>query len=196
MSKLQTDNSHLEAKIQVRIDALSGIDFPKILECYAGRGIIWDSIKTRLKKEIKITKIEKEKFKSPKMALPGDCLKYLKSINLDSFDIIDLDAYGIPFDQMETLFNRNYKGRVIVTSIQSMHGGIPKKLAQINGISDKIRRAAPSLINSKFVEFISSYLYNHNIKSVRGITCGRKHYFWYYGGNGNVSNLRTERKSA
>lgn len=96
---MKTDNSYIEEKIDLRISAISEKKSVTVLDCYAGTGKLWTLVKQRTGCNISVVGIEKENGKN-KYALPGDNIKYLKNIDLSKFDIIDLDAYGIPFAQL------------------------------------------------------------------------------------------------
>lgn len=98
----KTDNSFLQDKIALRINNLPKQDKLKVLDCYAGDNIIWNNIKRIISnREINILKIE-QKSKSG-IYLKGDNIKYLKTIKINEFDIIDLDAYGIPYKQLNII---------------------------------------------------------------------------------------------
>lgn len=119
-----TDNSFFQEKVNLRLQAISGMESVRVLDCFAGTGKIWKAVKRKSSAKIFVLGIEKERGKNID-ALPGSNLKYLASMNLSRFDVIDLDAYGIPYDQLSLLFRRGYSGRVIVTAIQSGMGHYP-----------------------------------------------------------------------
>jgi hypothetical protein len=184
MSNLQTDNSYLEDKIKIREKAIQGRSKVKVLDCFAGEGLIWSHLKNRIKVEIEIIGIDKKKTK--KLNLIGDNRKWLKSLNLNKFDIIDLDAYGIPFDQLEIIFKREYKGIVVVTFIQSMYGCLNKKMLQKIGYTDGMIKKIPSLIYRDGYDKILLYLALNGVKKIYEISRGKKHYFYF--------NLKTDQK--
>src|SRR3954465_4124097 len=96
----QTDNSYLEGKVQDRLASLQHItkDTVTVLEAFGGDGIIWSLVKERTDKKISVLRIDKKQNKRG-IYLKGDNLKFLKSIDISGFDIIDLDAYGSPYNQ-------------------------------------------------------------------------------------------------
>jgi hypothetical protein len=175
---LKTDNSYFNEKVQLRLDCIKGKKCISVLDCFSGTGRLWQSVKSKSKVKILITQIEKEPGKN-KMALPGDNLKYLKSIDLSKFDIIDLDAYGIPIAQLNILFDRNYKGIVIVTAIQSMLGSLPKKLLYELGYTKQMIDKIPTLFNRNGIDKLKNYLYLHSIQSIEGYFIDRKNYFYF-----------------
>jgi hypothetical protein len=103
--------------------------------------------------------------------LKGNNLKYLKTLNIHDFDVIDLDAYGIPFAQCEILFTRRYAGIVHVTVIQSGMGQLPKGMLYVLGYPSKMTSKCPSLFNHDGIQKFLDYL------SIRGVS--EIEYFWY-----------------
>jgi hypothetical protein len=110
--------------------------------------------------------------------LPGDNLKYLKSIKLD-YDIVDLDAYGIPFKQLEILFKRNYIGTIIVTAIQSGMGVLPKGMLHKLGYQQSMVDKIPTLFSRNGIEKLKNYLYLYGVKQITGYFINRKNYFYF-----------------
>jgi len=184
---LKTDNSHFQEKVLLRIEGIKQIKDPVILECYSGTGKIWDEVQKITGKKIKILKIEKEYKKGNKIYLPGDNLKYLKSINLHMFDCIDLDAYGIPFKQLEIIFNKQYKGIVFVTAIQSMLGNMPYGLLKANGFTEQMIKKCQTIFTKKGVGLLNNYLYLNGVESVKGYSINRKNYFMF-----NIKKTKNE----
>ena len=113
------------------------------------------------------------------MALTGDNLKVMPSIDLKKFDIIDLDAYGIPYAQLQEVFKQEYKGYVIVTAIQSMMGQLPIKMLEEIGYTKSMIKKIPTLFSSNGFEKLKNYLYLHEIKQITGYFIGRKNYFYF-----------------
>ncbi len=184
MSNLQikkTDNSHLVEKVKLRLDCLDEIekDEVKILECYSGTGVIWDEVKKHTKKDLKILKIEKRIFKDS-VYLVGDNLKFIESIDINKFDIIDLDAYGSPVKLLEIILKKGYKGCVHCTYIQTMFGGLDKKMLNKLGYSDSMINKIPSLFNKNPLEKMLFYLNTYNVKCVKGYFLKNKNYFYFF----------------
>ena len=63
---MKTDNSHKIEKILLRIEALSLLSKKevRVLDCYAGRGVMWTEVAKRTDKNLKVLQIEKEKGKN------------------------------------------------------------------------------------------------------------------------------------
>ncbi len=180
MSSRQIDNSYLQEKIKLRVNSLNEIKKKDIFvfEAFCGDGVIWDEVKKRTNKNIKILKVDKKANKSG-LYLKGDNLKFLSSIDLTKFDIIDLDAYGSPYRQLAEIFKREYKGIVHLTFIQSMLGGVNHDLLVELGYSKKMIKKCPTLFSKNGLNKILSYLSKHDIKKTTGVFVNNKNYFYF-----------------
>lgn len=177
----KTDNSRLEEKLKIRqeiIDKTEGV--VRVLECYAGKGVIWTELKRRNpSRTIDVMQIEKEKGKNLR-ALCGDNTKFLTVLDLSKFNVIDLDAYGIPAKQIEIVSNSSFSGYVVVTAIQSMQGGVPKEILRANGITDEMLAKIKSIFNTQCIKYLKNFLYLCGVKKIRGYFLPeRKNYFYY-----------------
>ncbi len=135
MNKVKTDNSNFTTKVLIRLN-----NIPKknvtVLDCYHEYGKIWNEIKRQFKHNIKIVSIDKKPESNA--VYKGDNIKYLKTIDLTKYDIIDLDAYGMPFFQLECIFKSNIKKAIIFyTCIFTVYGGLQRKLLYQLGYTKK-----------------------------------------------------------
>ena len=110
-------------------------------------------------------------------------MKILPSLNLNQFDIIDLDAYGVPFDQLDYIFSTGFEGVVCVTMIGTFFKMLPKKLLLHLGYSEEMIKKAPVLCCSNGLKKMFDYLEANGVRSVRGLLkqgAGKnKNYFWF-----------------
>ena len=162
----------------LRLSALPDNEEVNILDCYRGNSETWKEVIKRSNKKINILGIDKDKHYEG-LYLQGDNLKFLPTIDLDQFDVIDLDAYGVPFKQLEILFSKNYKGIVIVTFIQSVMGNINKKLLLKLGYTENMYKKCQTLLSRNGYEKFKSYLYLCGICEVNSISFNNKHYLFF-----------------
>lgn len=182
MSSARTDNSYFETKVKLRQDNL-----PKgrcrVLDCFGGTGRIWDTIRRRNpKKKIKVLRIERERGKGG-VYLLGDNSKFLQSLNPDQFDVIDLDSYGVPYKQLNWLFEAAH-GRpttIFVTFIQSIYGCLPTGFLADLGYSRTMVRKCPALFNRNGLEKLKLYLADKGVKEIKHYSdhSGQKHYLYF-----------------
>jgi hypothetical protein len=171
----KTDNSYLQSKIDLRIAHLPAGDVA-VLDCYAGTGKIWSGVEEQSGRTITVLPIDKRKD-TRSFRLPGDNTRFLQSLDLTKYNVIDLDAYGIPFAQLRILFDRGYKGTVFVTFIQSLFGGIPHDLAVEVGFSETIAKKIPTLLGARGWSYMQQWLANQGVTKIHHMGHARNHYF-------------------
>ena len=113
------------------------------------------------------------------MAICGDNLKVMTSLDLKKFDIIDLDAYDIPFNQLQECFKQGFKGYIHITAIQSGMGSLPHQMLSKIGYSKKMVQNIPTLFSHKGIEKLKNYLYLSGVQSIEGYFIDRKNYFYF-----------------
>lgn len=177
MNRLQikTDNSYLNTKINLRMNHLPDQQSIKVLDCFAGRSKIWKKIKKESSKNINAVGIDRISYGS---TLKGDNVKYLKGMNLDKYDIIDLDAYGIPFRQLEVIFKKRYKGILFITFIQSIFGRLPVRMLTKIGYTRNMIKKCPTLFNRNGIEKFKQYLAMNGIRKIVIINKNNKKYIY------------------
>jgi hypothetical protein len=177
----KTDNSKLEEKLIIRREVIAKVNKPKIkvIELYAGKSVMWSILRDEFKGrvEIELLSIEKEHGKNPR-ALQGDNLKFIDGIDLNRFDIVDVDAYGIPSKQLLAIHRQQFKGWVIVTAIQSMFGALPKEVLLANGITKEMMKKVSAVFVSKGLAYIKNFMYSLGSRYIRGFFEERKYYFY------------------
>lgn len=193
MSKVQTDNSHLAEKVRIRADSLRLINKPviRVCEAFAGDGVIWRAVKKQFTgKQISVLRIDKKDDKKG-VYLKGDNIKFLMSLDLTRFDIIDLDAYGSPAKQLDIVFNSGFSGIVHCTFIQSGFGMLDSSILSQNGFSSKMVDKCPTLFCKNGMQKMQNYLGNNGVTKIHGYFIDRKNYFWFNLDNSlNMNNLR------
>lgn len=178
MSNLQTDNSYLSQKVNLRIKYLPNKKNINVLNCFAGHNLIWENIIRLVKnKEFSVTNID-IKHNFDKAMLKGDNIKYMAKMNLNKYDIIDLDAYGIPFKQLQLLFDKKYKGHVYITYISSVFGCLPKKMLNKLGYTNEMIDKIPTLFNKNPFDKLCNYLYINNVRDIYYLKLKNKYYIY------------------
>lgn len=178
----KTDNSYMGIKLKVRklaIDNMPDKKRVRVLDAYSGQGLTWKTIHTdRPQIDMLIDEIELKG--RPGVYLRGDNLKYLAGMNLSQYDIIDLDAYGIPYKQLEIIFSRRRQNGkkviIIFTFIQTLFGVLPKGMLLKLGYTPKMISKIPSLFNRNGFEKFKQYLACRGIRRINYISVGQKHY--------------------
>lgn len=180
MSKHQTDNdpTGFYMKVNLRLSSISGMQDINILDAFAGKGRVWKEVQKSHPGKIDVTQID-TRIDKEGAYLKGDNSKFISSIDLHQFDLIDLDAYGIPFKQLELIFKSKFKGIVHCTFIQSGMGMLPKKMLEQVGYSKRMVEKIPTLFSKKGIEILYKYLSINNIERLYLLSLGRKHYLYF-----------------
>lgn len=154
----------------------------RVLDAFHGEGLIWDYIKARTSKKTEITAIDKKPASSD-FVLFGDNKKFFPSISLEKFDVIDLDAYGIPFDQLEYIFDYDHRKKIhhtiFLTFIQSIYGRLPIGMLQRLGYSEKMIKKIPVLFDRNGIEKLKAYLAQMGISKIFMKNRGKKYYIFF-----------------
>lgn len=118
MSKFKgkkTDNGPKLAKKLLREIALNSIDSPSVLEFFCGAG---ESFRSVWHKAQKYTGIDLKSFNDERHTICGDVVDVAKTIDIDKYNIFDLDAYGSPYTVLDILSKRikDYKKLAFVVT--------------------------------------------------------------------------------
>lgn len=173
MDQTKTDNSYLGDKVYLRANHLPNDDII-LLDAYAGLGHIWQGVSNVTGR--KINRLAIDKKRTIGFHLPGDNLAYLPSMDLTRFNAIDLDAYGVPYPQIEIVFQSKFSGWVYVTFIQSIFGGLPTDFLVQCGFTKAMIKKSPSLVYRRGFEYFLEYLASRGVEKVFHRSVSRKHY--------------------
>lgn len=139
MSKVvikKKDNSFLQDKINIRFQECLRLNTNslRVLDCFHGMGKIWAGVKELFPGEIEVVGIEKERGKSPFTVLEGENRKFLPRLDLSSFDLIDLDAYGTMSGQFHDIVNNpTFQGQnIFFTEITTYQAAIAREILKAN----------------------------------------------------------------
>ena len=136
MRQVFTENSHLRTKVRLRLELIDQLKRKNlyVLDAYAGQGIVWKEIQKQ-RPDLKITTvgIEKRKYVNPNVIM-GDNRKVMKGLDLSAFDLIDLDAFGCPWEQLAICAESAGQVPVVLTHISVTLGPVPKGLLKAAGL--------------------------------------------------------------
>lgn len=148
-----------------------------VLDCFAGEGKIWDQVNKETNLDVKTLMIDEKDYGL--VSLKGDNVKFLKTLDLSKFQVIDLDAYGFPYEQLSILFNRDYRGDVFVTAIQTMMGQLPSGMLSELGYNRDMVKKIPTLFAKNGFQKLKNYLSIHGVNTIHYYTYNRKNYLHF-----------------
>ena len=177
MSSLQTENSFFREKVHLRLNLLPDREEVKVLDLFSADGSLWEEVKKQTSKKIHTLRIDRLPGKKG-IYLQGDNLKFMASIDLSGFDVIDLDAFGVPTPQLGILFRRKYHGRVFVTFIHTFFGRLPTQMLVDLGYTRAMQAKTQVLFNKDHMRKIEAWLaLKGKVTRIQGINIANKHYF-------------------
>jgi hypothetical protein len=169
----KTDNSYLADKIHLRANHLPDGEV-RVLDAYAGSGKIWRGVAHVSQRKIRRLAIDtRDEFG---FHLPGNNLAYMESLDLSRFNAVDLDAYGIPYQQLKQVLSSGFQGWVYVTFIQSVFGALPADFLVACGFSEEMVSKCPTLFYKQGWEYFKGWLAANGISRIFHRTINRKHY--------------------
>ena len=176
MSSHKTNNSFLKTKIYIRLKAIEDNKKYLILNCFNGRNEIWGNIKN---KNITVHGLDILDYKNT-VALIGNNIKTLPNLNLEKYNIIDLDAYGVPDKQLDIIIDKCISGTIVFyTFIQSVLGRLPDNILLKNGYSKLMIDKCTSLFSKAGFDKFKNYLSTFGVTKTEYINHGRKYYGYF-----------------
>ena len=158
---IKTDNTCVYDKVYLRKIATNGIDNLRVLDLFAGENVLWSHFITE-----KYFGVEKVKGKGKN--LNADNERVIASLDLSQFNVIDVDSYGIPFNQICEIFkNPSLKnGTVIIyTCITNKMSGLNRQCVEMFGI-EKMYKKNKVLFNGLARELFYAMLQKYGVKEV------------------------------
>ena len=173
----QMDNTYLADKAALRADHLPDGEI-RVLDCYGGKGLVWHAVQKLARRKIKVLPVDIRNDLNT-FRLPGDNRAFLQIIDLTKFNVVDLDAYGVPYDQLRMIFERGYIGKMFVTFIQSLYGKMPYGLLEEVGFTAEMIKRSPTLFGRRGWDYFLDYLALHGVTKVWHRSHARKHYLFF-----------------
>lgn len=150
LSKIKKVNNHsrsLPDKILIRQHLLNAMDQPSVLDCFAGSGKMYREVWRSANRYVGC---DRQWFCDERKAFVCDNRRLLRSLDLQAFNIFDLDAYGSPWEQALIIAARRRlsAGETIAfaltdgSSLKLRMGGTPSALKEISGMSGHLDGAS------------------------------------------------------
>jgi len=171
----QRHSSAFSAKVDLRARAIEGIDNPRILDAYSAGSALWRAVEKLTGKTLRTLSLDTTAEGTFKI----DNRIALRGLDLDLFDVIDLDAYGTPWPQLDIVMRRGFRGTLVGTCIRLNRGWISKGLAVSGGMSAEMYKACPPLASRFAKEILLNYLCLFRVDMVRLYHYRRGRYMYF-----------------
>ncbi len=110
---MRTDNGNLKAKLDLRRKFLSEYPPRKVLDCCQGRGYLWSI----LSREYPLETYTPLDTKSNGARLRIDSARFIASCKTIDYDVIDVDAYGMPWRHWYALLPKIEKPTTVFLTV-------------------------------------------------------------------------------
>lgn len=150
----------------------------RVLDAFGGRGLVWAAVQREVRRPVDRVAIDKRRDIWD-FHFHGDNERVLAAMDLATFDVVDLDAYGVPADQIMEVARQGYRGVVFATFIQSMTGRMPDHILRDVGVPEGALKAAPSLLARRGFDFFCEWLHLIGVREIVVRSHKRKHYMMF-----------------
>lgn len=160
-----TDNDGIGNKIWLRKMAIRDMTEVRVLDLFAGENLIWRQIPCD-----RYYGIEAEKGKGKNLHL--DNRKAIPLLDLSGFNVIDCDAYGMPYEQIRLIFDNPtlQSGTIIIyTCISGVLNRLSVRMLEDYGLCEHYKRSRV-LYNRYSADMFHAMLHKLGITQ---ITCYR-----------------------
>lgn len=198
-TEVKTDNSFFMDKVRLRLNHLPEKKSLLVLDAYSSDGLIWNKIKEiRPDIDFKVVRLDAGENKKG-FYVRTDNVRFLSLTSLKKYDIIDLDAYGIPYKQLEIVFSQSHtfdkRVEIFVTANLVGMAKLPRDLLGAIGITKRMYAISPILCSKNPREKFMGYLGNRGVKKIfiRESTENNIHMYLNFslGENRNASDLQS-----
>jgi len=166
LSRTRNDVQGFKIKVKLRIENLPEKKTIKVLDAFAGDGLIWkEIIKQCPDKVFEIVSIDNKKGLNNDNIVSNNVYYILRN-DISNFDVIDLDCYGSPFETLRAIFyNKKVNAIVFFTLIRSGLGSTKKDmLSEIYGI--EIANRISRVFSKNPIEPFCDYIRKHGITKI------------------------------
>jgi hypothetical protein len=174
--RTNNDAEFYSTKVKLRIQSIMSLErftmeepvTVRVLDAFGGEGEIWKNVKKHFESfPIKILVLGIDTLNYKRTQLTGNNTQFLKGINIHYFDIIDLDAWGQPTDQLEILKERAYNGIVHCTFSITGRGRMTYKVYEACGYSPEMIDKVPILLTRNGINNFIQYLARaHGVREI------------------------------
>lgn len=169
MDGKKLDNDHVASKVALRVEAVTRLGDPRpitVLDAFHGHGKLWDLVGDALPEgwEVRLYRADQAHRKLGTLRINN--VRLLEVLDLNRFDLIDLDAYGWPAYQLKLVASRAPTKPVLTTRIVRALGNVPKVI--LEDLDIQIPKGGPGTLYLKMAdELWEAWLYRLGYRTSR-----------------------------
>jgi hypothetical protein len=174
-SSAKTDNhpASREAKIELRTHVLEHVDPAHVFDAFCGTGEMHRSVWKDAASYVGCDQRSWARTHPPRYV--GANQLVMRSIDLQRFNVFDLDAYGSPWEQVAILLGRRTwapgeRGGLILTdgsSLKLRWGGIPNAMAWVAGLDSTRSPASTCGVTDLMAMALAGFVKKANLNVLR-----------------------------
>lgn len=152
----QTDNAHFRWKVMLRKEAVSSLDTVRVLDCFAGCNRLWTDVGYDY-----YYGLEQQKGKG-RLNIHADNLRIIPVLDLSLFNVIDLDSYGVPGNQLLAIIkNKTLPEKMVIvyTAIFAPLASSHRDFLLANGVASDVYMKCQTLWNNKLGTIFDTFLF-------------------------------------
>lgn len=133
-------------KLALRLAVIDGLGGKaKVFDAFAGAGRLWRAV-GRHYPDVTVTGVDQRRYRR---SIKADNRRVIEGIDLERFDVVDLDSYGVPVEQARMLSDRGWNGTLVWTCICTAFGHLPTEILVAEGIPAEWREISPQLFSGR-----------------------------------------------
>jgi hypothetical protein len=171
-----TENTFIADKVHLRNLFMPGGEVVNVLDAFSADGLIWKAlVKMNPRTDFRIARIDQARNKKG-FYVRSENMRFLRSTDLDAYDVIDLDHYGIPFHQLELVLQHHFLHKVVVFASLNLVGIMPLhiRMLELLGYSRNMIDTSRYLCSTNVEKKILGYLNMRGVKEVNKISFNNK----------------------
>jgi len=158
--EIKQDNTNLNKKVNLRIKYLNKNKIYNVLDCFHGEGLIWNNI-IQQGYNINLYSIDL----TSSATIKGNNKNILKNIDINEYDIIDLDDYGMPIEQLYIISQKLKKDIIIFFTCCMIRRNAPQYLMKLYTDNKNIQKLAQGKLS---IKLLKNLLYKAILKMYNG----------------------------
>lgn len=168
--EVEAEVSPAVMKVRLRrelVGKLVGKGELSVLAAYYKSGELWSTVSVGLSQQINVVGVVEKRIPGA-VHLVGSNVRYVKSLDLTDYDIVDVDAPGSPYAVLRALFMNNSFSEmgVFFTFNKVLNGGLDRKMLLDLGFTPGMLKAVRPMLQARVFELFKGWLGRMGVSSL------------------------------